>query len=37
MQFCFMARTPAPAEATGISPEFTARAPLTLGLYMLGL
>lgn len=32
-----MARTPAPAEATGISPEFTARAPLTLGLYMLGL
>lgn len=37
MQFCFMARTPAPAEATGISPEFTAREPLTLGLYMLGL
>lgn len=32
-----MAHTPAPAEAAGIPPEFTVRAPLTLGLYMVGL
>ena len=37
MQFCFMAHTPALAEAAGISPEFIVRAPLTLGLYIVGL